>query len=164
MFRYEINVTMRPSVKEVKSFIVFHNHVNVMIYSALSSADDPLVIIQLMIAENFLLNIEKKICSALGRDSWILRARAHKFFSLYREACSAFRVDPKVDSPRPSAENFLLYTEKIISCVPGRGRSEGGFSAPERRNSTGGSSAEGCGRSTSGSCRYMLIYYRPMCW
>ena len=31
---------MRPSVKEVKSFIVFHNHVNVMIYSALSSADD----------------------------------------------------------------------------------------------------------------------------
>ena len=49
MFRNEINVTMRPSVKEVKSFIVFHNHVNVMIYSALSSADDPLVIIQLMI-------------------------------------------------------------------------------------------------------------------
>ena len=40
---------MRPSVKEVKSFIVFYNHVNVMIYSALSSADDPLVIIQLMI-------------------------------------------------------------------------------------------------------------------
>ena len=40
---------MRPSVKEVKSFIVFHNHVNVMIYSALSSADDPLMIIQLMI-------------------------------------------------------------------------------------------------------------------
>ena len=27
----EINVTMRPSVKEVTSFIVFHNHVNVMI-------------------------------------------------------------------------------------------------------------------------------------
>ena len=49
MFRNEINVTMRPSVKEVKSFIVFHNHVNVMIYSALSSADDPLMIIQLMI-------------------------------------------------------------------------------------------------------------------
>ena len=49
MFRYEINVSMRPSVKEVKSFIVFHNHVNVMIYSALSSADDPLLIIQLMI-------------------------------------------------------------------------------------------------------------------
>ena len=40
---------MRPSVKEVKSFIVFHNHVNVMIYSALSSADDPLLMIQLMI-------------------------------------------------------------------------------------------------------------------
>ena len=40
---------MRPSVKEVKSFIVFHNHVNVMIYSALSSADDPLMIIQLMV-------------------------------------------------------------------------------------------------------------------
>ena len=40
---------MRPSVEEVKSFIVFHNHVNVMIYSALSSADDPLMIIQLMI-------------------------------------------------------------------------------------------------------------------
>ena len=38
MFRNEINVTMRPSDKEVKSFIVFHNHVNVMIYSALSSA------------------------------------------------------------------------------------------------------------------------------
>ena len=49
MFRYEINVSMRPSVKEVKSFIVFHKNVNVMIYSALSSADDPLVIIQLMI-------------------------------------------------------------------------------------------------------------------
>ena len=49
MFRYEINVSMQPSVKEVKSFIVFHNHVNVMIYSALSSADDPLLIIQLMI-------------------------------------------------------------------------------------------------------------------
>ena len=48
MFRYEINVSMRPSVKEVKSFIVFHKNVNVMIYSALSSAD-PLVIIQLMI-------------------------------------------------------------------------------------------------------------------
>ena len=41
MFRYEINVSMRPSVKEVKSFIVFHNNVNVMIYYALSSADDP---------------------------------------------------------------------------------------------------------------------------
>ena len=49
MFRYEINVSMRPSVKQVKSFIVFHKNVNVMIYSALSSADDPLVIIQLMI-------------------------------------------------------------------------------------------------------------------
>ena len=46
MFRNEINVTMRPSVKEDKSFIVFHNHVNVMIYSALSSADDPKMIIQ----------------------------------------------------------------------------------------------------------------------
>ena len=40
---------MQPSVKEVKTFIVFHNHVNVMIYSALSSADDPLMVIQLMI-------------------------------------------------------------------------------------------------------------------
>ena len=49
MFRNEINVTMRPSVKEVKSFIVFYNHFNVMIYSVLSSADDPLMIIQLMI-------------------------------------------------------------------------------------------------------------------
>ena len=49
MFRNEINVTMRPSVKEVKSFIVFHNHVDVMIYSTLSSADDPLMIIQLMV-------------------------------------------------------------------------------------------------------------------
>ena len=49
MFRNEINVTMQPSVKEVKSFIVFQNHVNVMIYSTLSRADDPLMIIQLMI-------------------------------------------------------------------------------------------------------------------
>ena len=43
---------MRPSVKEVTSFIVFHNHVNVMLkaYSdSLSSVDDPLMIIQLMI-------------------------------------------------------------------------------------------------------------------
>ena len=41
---------MQPSVKEVTSFIVFHNHVNVIIYSdSLSSADDPLMIIQLMI-------------------------------------------------------------------------------------------------------------------
>ena len=41
-------------------------------------------------------------------------------------------VDPNVDSPRPSAENFLIYIEKKIGCAPGRGRSKGGFSAPER--------------------------------
>ena len=41
---------MLPSVKEATSFIVFHNYVNVIIYSdSLSSADDPLMIIQLMI-------------------------------------------------------------------------------------------------------------------
>ena len=54
-----------------------------------------------------------------------------------------------MDSPRPSAENFLPYIEKKIVSAPGRGRSKGGFSAPERRNSTGGSSAEGRGSSTS---------------
>ena len=43
-------------------------------------------------------------------------------------------VDPKVDSPRPSAENFLPYIKKKIVSAPGRGRSKGGFSAPERRN------------------------------
>ena len=54
---------MRPSVKEVKSFIVFHNYVNVTIYSALSSADDPLMIIQLMIerAEDPLVERAQKI-------------------------------------------------------------------------------------------------------
>ena len=40
----------------------------------------------------------------------------------------------KVDSPRPSAETFLPYIEKKIVSAPGRGRSKGGFSAPERRN------------------------------
>ena len=42
-------------------------------------------------------------------------------------------VDPKVDSPRPSAEIFLPYIEKKIVSALGRGRSKGGFSAPERR-------------------------------
>ena len=38
-----------------------------------------------------------------------------------------------MDSPRPGAENFLLYIEKKIRSAPGRDRSKGGFSAPERR-------------------------------
>ena len=100
---------MRPSVKEVKSFIVFHNHVNVMIYSALSSADDPLVIIQLMIAENFLLYIEKKICSAPGRD------RSKGGFSA------------------PERIKFSLYIEKKICSAFRRISSKGGFSPLERR-------------------------------
>ena len=68
---------------------------------------------------------------------WILRARAQKFFFPIQRRKSFPRpgaVDPKVDSPRPSAENFLPYIEKKIVSAPGRGRSKGGFSAPERRN------------------------------
>ena len=40
-------------------------------------------------------------------------------------------VDLKVDTLRPSAENFLLYIEKTICSTPGRCRSKGGFSPGE---------------------------------
>ena len=83
MFRNEINVTMRPSVKEVKSFIVFHNHVNVMIYSALSSADDPLMILQLMIER--------------GRSTGGRARKIHYWSGRRRSTSGASAEDPLVE-------------------------------------------------------------------
>ena len=80
--------------------------------------------------------IEKKIVSALGRGrskGGFSAPEGRKFSPLYREENRFRAVDPKVDSPRPSAENFLPYIEKKIVSALGRGRSKGGFSAPERR-------------------------------
>ena len=85
------------------------------------------------------LYIEKKISSAPGRDrskGGFSTPERRKFSPLYREEKSVPRpgaIDPKVDSPSLSVENFLLYIEKKIGSGPGRDRSKGGFSAPERR-------------------------------
>ena len=65
---------MWPSVKETKSF-VFHNHVNVMIYSTLSSADDPLMIIQLMIERG------RSTGGAGAEDPLVERARKIHYWS-----------------------------------------------------------------------------------
>ena len=78
-------------------------------------------------AENFLPYIEKKSFPRSG-------AVDPNVDSPRPSAENPGAVDPKVDSPRPSAENFLPYIEKKIVSALGRGRSKGGFSAPERRN------------------------------
>ena len=113
---------------------------------------------------------ERRKFSPLYRDGNPFRARAQwskggfsaperrKIYPLYRDV-NPFHARAQWSKGGFSAPERRKVYPLYRDVNPFRAQaqwSKGGFSAPERRNSKGGSSAEGRGRSTSGSCRYMI--------